>query len=84
MNEYQLIEFTAQKKITTIHSLETNLYNVLADFYKDNINALFDDNTSQAKGFISIFLNSRQLGSIEGVSLNHRDEIQIVTSIAGG
>ncbi|OGV41591.1 MAG: hypothetical protein A3F46_10740 [Legionellales bacterium RIFCSPHIGHO2_12_FULL_42_9] len=84
MNEYQVTEFAAQKKMTTIHSTETNLYKVLADFYHDKINSLFDDKTGQAKGFISIFVNSQQLLSIQGVCLNHRDEIQIVTSIAGG
>lgn len=84
MYEYQLIEFTAQKKITTIHSDKTDLYAVLAEVYKDKINFLFDDETGQVKGFISIFVNSQQLDSIQDVTIKHCDQIQIVTSIAGG
>lgn len=83
MNKYKLIEFTSEKKITHIYSPKNKLSEVLSDFYKNKINSMFDiDGTS--KGFISIFINSKQLFSIQGINLNNDDEIQIVTSISGG
>lgn len=83
MNEYKLIEFTAQKKITIIQSKSTKLDEILANFYQHKINALFDE-TGNTKGFIAIFVNARQLSSINNITIKHGDEIKIVTSIAGG
>jgi|GEM_PF-4353846 len=83
MNEYQLIEFTSKKKIQRIVSDKSNLYEVLTDLYLDKMEGLFDKN-GKSKGFVSIFLNSRQLFSIRDITLKDYDEIQIVTSISGG
>lgn len=83
MNEYTLIEFTSKKKILKICSSKSNLYEVLTDLYGSKMAVLFDEN-GKSKGFVSIFVNSRQLFLIKDITLKNHDEIHILTSISGG
>lgn len=83
MNEYQFIEFTSKKKIMKIFSAKSKLYEVLSDLYKHKMEVLFDEN-GKSNGFVSIFVNSQQLFSIQDITLNNHDEIQLITSLSGG
>ncbi|PWY54743.1 molybdopterin converting factor 2 (subunit 1) [Legionella qingyii] len=83
MHEYQLIEFNSDRKQIQLVSSKSNLQQVLAEFYKENFEKMFDD-SGCSKGYISVFVNSEQISSIKDIILNPNDEVCIVTSISGG
>lgn len=83
MNEYRLIEFNSEKKESKVVTNNTKLQQILVDFYKDKLDRMFDEN-GNSRGFISIFINSKQISSIKNITLNNYDEICVVTSISGG
>lgn len=83
MHEYQLIEFNSDRKQIQLVSSKSNLQQVLAEFYKENFEKMFDD-CGYSKGYISVFVNSEQISSIKDIILNPNDEVCIVTSISGG
>lgn len=83
MYHYHLIEFTSCKKIQTIRSNKTILEDVLSEVYGDKIESMYKD-TGELKGFVSVFINSKQIFSIKEITLNDQDEICVVTSISGG
>lgn len=83
MNEYRLIEFNSEKKESKVVTNNTKLQQILVDFYKDKLDRMFDEN-GNSRGFISIFINSKQISSIKDITLNNHDEISVVTSISGG
>lgn len=83
MHEYQLIEFNSDRKQIQLVSDKSNLQQVLAEFYKENFEKMFDANGC-SKGYISVFVNSQQISSIKDINLNPNDEVCIVTSISGG
>ncbi|AUH74224.1 MoaD/ThiS family protein [Legionella sainthelensi] len=83
MHEYQLIEFSYDRKQFKVVSDKSNLKQVLAEFYKENFEKMFEENGC-SKGYISVFVNSEQISSIKEISLSPNDEVCIVTSISGG
>lgn len=83
MHEYQLIEFNSDRKQIQLVSSKSNLQQVLAEFYKENFEKMFDG-SGCSKGYISVFVNSEQISSIKDIILNPNDEVCIVTSISGG
>jgi sulfur-carrier protein len=83
MHEYQLIEFSYDRKQFKVISDKSNLQQVLAEFYKENFEKMFEENGC-SKGYISVFVNSEQISSIKEISLSPNDEVCIVTSISGG
>ncbi|STX81247.1 putative molybdopterin converting factor 2 (subunit 1) [Legionella busanensis] len=83
MYEYRLIEFNSDKKEIQLFSNESSLQLVLAEFYKDKFNRIFNKDGS-LNGYLTIFVNSNQITSVKDVKLNQNDEICVVSSIAGG
>ncbi|MBN9228058.1 MULTISPECIES: MoaD/ThiS family protein [Legionella] len=83
MHEYQLIEFNSDRKKIQLVSNKSNLQQVLAEFYKENLEKMFDENGC-SKGYISVFVNSEQISSIKEIILSPNDEVCIVSSISGG
>ena len=83
MHEYQLIEFNSDRKKIQLVSNKSNLQQVLAEFYKENLEKMFDEN-GYSKGYISVFVNSEQISSIKEIILSPNDEVCIVSSISGG
>ena len=83
MHEYQLIEFNSDRKKIQLVSNKSNLQQVLAEFYKENLEKMFDENGC-SKGYISVFVNSEQISSIKEIILSPNDEVCIVSSIPGG
>ena len=83
MHEYQLIEFNSDRKKIQLVSNKSNLQQVLAEFYKENLEKMFDENGC-SKGYISVFVNSEQISSIKEIILSPSDEVCIVSSISGG
>ncbi|HHD4620503.1 MoaD/ThiS family protein [Legionella pneumophila serogroup 1] len=83
MHEYQLIEFNSDRKKNQLVSNKSNLQQVLAEFYKENLEKMFDEN-GYSKGYISVFVNSEQISSIKEIILSPNDEVCIVSSISGG
>ncbi|HHT9997974.1 TPA: MoaD/ThiS family protein, partial [Legionella pneumophila] len=83
MHEYQLIEFSSSKKEIQLVSNQSNLQQVLLEFYKEKFEKMFDEDGC-SKGYISVFVNSKQITSVKEIALNPNDEICIVTSISGG
>lgn len=56
---------------------------MLTEFYKEKFEKMFDEDGC-LKGYISVFVNSKQLSSIRDITLSPNDEVCIVTSISGG
>ncbi|AOW53826.1 TPA: MoaD/ThiS family protein [Legionella pneumophila] len=83
MHEYQLIEFSSSKKEIQLVSNQSNLQQVLLELYKEKFEKMFDEDGC-SKGYISVFVNSKQITSVKEIALNPNDEICIVTSISGG
>lgn len=83
MYEYQLIEFNSERKEIPLISNQSNLQEVLIEFYKEKFEKMFDEDGC-LKGYISVFVNSKQLSSIKDITLSPNDEVCIVTSISGG
>ena len=83
MYNYQLIEFSSYKKIHTVTTDTTILEDVLSEAYGNRIESMFNDN-GESKGYVSLFINSKQISSIKNITLDPHDEICIVTSISGG
>lgn len=83
MHKYQLIEFNSDRKQIQLVSNKLNLQQVLAEFYKENFEKMFDV-SGCSKGYISVFVNSEQISSIKDITLKPNDEVCIVTSISGG
>lgn len=83
MYEYQLIEFNSERKEIPLISNQSNLQEVLTEFYKEKFEKMFEEDGC-LKGYISVFVNSKQLSSIKDITLSPHDEVCIVTSISGG
>ncbi|KTC69816.1 putative molybdopterin converting factor 2 (subunit 1) [Legionella birminghamensis] len=83
MYEYRLIEYYSDKQEIKLLSNKSTLEEILAEFYQGRFNDMFTDN-GYVQGHLSIFVNSKQIFSIIGITLSPRDEICIVTSISGG
>ncbi|CEG59354.1 conserved protein of unknown function (plasmid) [Legionella fallonii LLAP-10] len=83
MYEYQLIEFSSERKEIQLVSNKSNLQQILAEFYKEKYEQLFDEEGC-SKGYISVFINSKQMTSTKDITLRSNDEICIVASISGG
>ncbi len=83
MYEYRLIEFNAERKEIHLVSNESNLQQILSEFYKEKYGQLFDEK-GYPKGFISVFINSKQVSTTKDIMLCSNDEICLVTSISGG
>ena len=83
MYKYRLIEFNSDRRETTLRSNESDLQQILMEFYNEDFVKIFDE-SGFTKGYISVFINSQQISSIKNVVLSPNDEVCIVTSIAGG
>lgn len=83
MYSYLFTEFTSSQKINQIRSNKTNLLDVLTEIYGNKIEKMFNLD-GESKGYISVFVNSKQITSVKETTLNPNDEICIVTSISGG
>lgn len=83
MYEYQLIEFSSERKEIQLVSNKSNLQQVLSEFYKEKYEQLFDEEGC-SNGYVSVFINSKQVATTKNITLRSNDEICIVTSISGG
>lgn len=83
MYEYQLIEFNSERKEITFNSNQSNLQEMLTEFYKEKFEKMFDEGGC-LKGYYSVFVNSKQISSIKDITLSPNDVVCIVTSISGG